>query len=126
MSNLHIEAKSARYLHNTELFTKQDPYLQMWTSSTTAVKPILRTKTHFDGGREATWDESFIIALKDQKAEHLFVEVFDHNDVTSDRLVGKAKIACSDVGSEEVESWVKIYRDDGQDAGEVLLKLKIA
>jgi hypothetical protein len=67
----------------------------------------------------------FILALKYQEAEHLFVEVFDQNHITSDRLVGKAKLACSDVGSEVVESWVKIYQDDGQDAGEVLLKLKI-
>jgi Ca2+-dependent lipid-binding protein len=98
----------------------------MWTSSTSAVQPILRTETHFDGGREATWNESFIIPLKDAKAEHFFVEVLDHNDITAHKLVGKAKISCSDVGSEEVEAWVKIYRDNGADGGEVLLKLKIA
>lgn len=125
MSKLYIEAKSGRYLHNTELFTKQDPYLRMWTSSTVTVDPILRTKTHFDGGRAASWEETFVIDIKDQTAEHFFLEVMDHNDVTSDRLVGKAKIACSDLGSEAVEAWVKIYRDDGQDAGEVLLLLKI-
>jgi Ca2+-dependent lipid-binding protein len=97
----------------------------IWTNSSESIKAGQRTKTHFDGGKIAEWNESFVLNVKDQESELFFVEVMDHNDYATDRLIGKAKFLCADIGLEAVEAWVRIFRLDGADAGEVLIQMQI-
>ena len=112
-------------MYQTEIFTRQDPYMVIWTTSTSDPSLVQRTKVHYDGGNQAQWDEMFRVNIEDFDTEHFFIEVRDKNDIFSDRLIGKAKFACSDIGSAPVEAWIKIYRDCGMDAGEVLIKAHI-
>jgi Ca2+-dependent lipid-binding protein len=98
--------------------------MMIWTNSSMG-KSGQRTKTHHDGGKIAEWNETFVLNVKDPENELFFVEVMDHNDMVADRLIGKAKFLCSDIGVEPVEAWVKIFRLDGSDAGEVLLQLQM-
>ena len=108
-----------RYLYQTEVFTKQDPYVKVWTTSTADNQQI--TQTSEDTGKEAFWNEKFSIYVQDSSNEHLYVEVMDKNYLLNDRLIGKAKFACSDLNATQVEAWIRIYREDGADAGEVLI-----
>ena len=39
--------------------------------------------------------------------------------MTSDKLIGRTKFACADIDYKSVETWVKIYGENGADAGEV-------
>lgn len=108
-----------RYLYQTEIFTKQDPYVKVWTTSTAHDQQL--TQTSNNSGDVAFWNEKFSIDVQDSSNEHLYVEVMDKNDLLSDRLIGKAKFSCSDLNSTKVEAWIRVYREDGADAGEVLI-----
>lgn len=99
--------------------------MNVWTTSTASINPVQRTQTHFDGDQDAQWNEEFVLKVENAAEDYLFVEVMNHNDITSHRLIGKAKFACSDITIDAVEAWVQIYRLDGTDAGEVLLQMKI-
>lgn len=98
--------------------------MKIWTTSTADTVPVQRTKTHDNGGASAKWNETFTLPIKDT-TEHFYVEVMDTNDITADRYIGKAKFACSDLSATVVEAWIRIYRDDGMDAGEVLIAAHI-
>lgn len=91
-----VEIKEARYLHSTEWLTKQDPYAVIWTTQSKNAK--IRTKVSKDTGRSAKWEETFTISVLDDKVESFFIEVFNKNDLTFDRLIGRTKFACSDIG----------------------------
>ena len=99
--------------------------MNLWTTSTADVLPMQRTKTHQNGGRSATWGQKFTISIADLATEYFYVEVMDENDYTSDRLIGKAKFACSDLSSTVTEAWIRIYQESGKDAGEVLIAASI-
>lgn len=48
-------------LRDPQMIGRQDPYLKMWVGRAgTKVK----TKVHEDGGKVATWNESFMFDLK--------------------------------------------------------------
>lgn len=100
--------------------------MKIWTTSTSDILPLQRTKTCFDSGQVAKWDEHFVVKIENVSSEFFYVEVMDHNDILDDRLIGKAKFACADLGPTTAEAWIKIYRDDGSDAGEVLIAARVA
>lgn len=114
-----IGTQIRRYLYQTEIFTKQDPFVKVWTTSTADNQQT--TATSENSGDVAFWNEKFSIDVQDSANEHLYVVVMDKNHLLSDRLIGKAKFACSDLNSTQVEAWIRIYREDGADAGEVLI-----
>ena len=99
--------------------------MNVWTTSTSDPDHIKKTRVNCNGGKEAVWGDTFRIDVDNVAKEHFFLEVMDHNDLCAHRLIGKAKFACSDLGTAPVEAWIKIYRDNGMDAGEVLVKAHI-
>ena len=112
-----VSLKEARYLHETEWLTKQDPFAVIWTTSTKNFKA--RTKTFKNGGKRATWEETFTLNVDDVATESFFLEIMNKNGMTPDKLIGRTKFACADIGYKSVETWVKIYGENGADAGEV-------
>lgn len=51
---------------------RQDPYLKLWVGRAgTKVK----TQVHEDGGKTATWDESFMFDLKVQPTRNTYLRV---------------------------------------------------
>lgn len=122
---IHIYSFYSRYLYQTEIFTKQDPYTVLWTTSTADEQPLQQTATCFNGGKNAVWNETFTINVNDPEKEYLFIEVMDKNNLLSDQLIGRAKFGCSDLDTEIKEAWIRIYCADGSDGGEVLIAARI-
>jgi Ca2+-dependent lipid-binding protein len=87
--------KEARYLKATSFLTKQDPYARIWTSSSKNAK--LNTKVVNNGGKNAKWEETFTVVVVDDRVESFFLEVMNKNDLTFDKVIGRAKFACSDI-----------------------------
>lgn len=115
-----IAVQQARYLTETEWLTKQDPYCQIWTTSTKDAKRT--TKTIKDGGKSAVWMETFDLTVADDQTECIFLLVVNENDILKDKEIGKAKFSCSDINETPVETWIRIYSPNGADAGEVQIK----
>ncbi|CAB1116090.1 unnamed protein product [Ectocarpus sp. CCAP 1310/34] len=116
---LYIVAKEARGLKNVQLIGRQDPYLKLWAGRAgTKVK----TKVHEDGGKVATWNETFAFDLQNVGAEeYLFFEAKNKN-VTDSKTIGMGKISLKYFGPVAQATWHKIYSINGKVAGEVLLE----
>jgi len=89
---LTVTVKTARYLYNTELLGKQDPYLVVFTNKDPSSKS--RTKVHDNGGDHATWNETFTMNFVDMPGQPLwvYVEVWNKNTLVADKLIGKVKV----------------------------------
>ena len=75
---LIVYAKSGRYLYNTEMFGKQDPYLIAHTNRDPTNKP--RTRVHKDSGTSATWNDTFQFTFVDDGTPlQLYFEVWNQN-----------------------------------------------
>ena len=107
------------------MFLNQDPYLSFWTTSTSALNPHPRTCTKKHAGRKAVWNEEFTIGVDDPNTEHFYLQVMNDNKYSDHALIGEVKFCCSDLKDTMVDSWVKIYRADGDNAGEVLISAGI-
>jgi WW domain/C2 domain len=115
-----VAVQQARYLTETEWLTKQDPYCQIWTTSTKDAKRT--TKTIKDGGKSAVWMETFELTVADDETESIFLLVVNENDILKDKEIGKAKFSCADIIETPVETWIRIYSPNGADAGEVQIQ----
>lgn len=71
------------------------------------------------------WNETFSIGVDNPDTEHFYLQVMNDNKYADDALIGEVKFCCSDLGHSMVDSWVKIYRADGDNAGEVLISASI-
>ena len=118
-----IAVQQARYLTETEWLTKQDPYCQVWTTSTKELKKT--TKTIKDGGKSAVWNETFELTVADDNTESIFLLVVNENDILKDKEIGKAKFLCSDIHETPIETWIRIYSPNGADAGEVQIQASL-
>lgn len=89
------------------------------------MNPHPRTCTKKHAGRKAVWNETFSIGVDNPDTEHFYLQVMNDNKYADDALIGEVKFCCSDLGHSMVDSWVKIYRADGDNAGEVLISASI-
>ena len=115
-----VKVQEARYLTSTEWITKQDPYATLWTTSRKNSKAT--TKTCKNGGKCAIWKETFELESDNPEAECLYIEVLNQNGILSDKVIGRAKFSCADIGDKPVETWIRIYGANGSDAGEVKIE----
>jgi WW domain/C2 domain len=112
-----IKVEEARYLRQTEWITVQDPYCVLWTSSMKDSK--VNTSVFKNGGKIAVWNEIFELTAENDEKESIYLEVMNKNGLFSDKSIGKAKFSCLDIGEDRVENWMRIYADNGGDAGEI-------
>lgn len=117
-----VSIRGARKLKITQTIGDQDPYLRLWTSCDRDNK--LRTKTYVDGGTLAVWNETHELRI-DSTIENVYicVEVKNENDILSDVLIGRLKIACSEIPEVPFEAWYQIQDEEGSISGEVQLVL---
>eukprot|EP00271_Cylindrocystis_brebissonii_P014268 TRINITY_DN35576_c0_g1_i1.p1 TRINITY_DN35576_c0_g1~~TRINITY_DN35576_c0_g1_i1.p1 ORF type:complete len:125 (+),score=19.16 TRINITY_DN35576_c0_g1_i1:204-578(+) len=54
---LKVSVLGAKDLHNTELFTKQDPYVIFYYNG----KEVHRTPVDNDGGKNPSWNDDFVL-----------------------------------------------------------------
>ena len=124
---LQIVRIRAFNLKNTELFGKQDPYVQL---SFGTMKPQ-RTITQDNAGSAALWDfldMSFPVSFDSLCNTELTVEAWDDNN-TGDTLIGSGTVSVRKVGSvldKEVELDIPLVGKDGKSAaGQIVLYCKV-
>jgi len=88
-----IKAVGAANLKNTETLTKQDPYLLLSVSGDGQVH---RSRVHEDGGRNATWGDSFAFLPADINSEIVTVTVMNENSI-KDTVVGRVQMKLSEL-----------------------------
>lgn len=131
-TSITITAVSARELKNTEMLTKQDPYmtLQMGNIDNTKLGDrVCKTRTHKDGGTEADWGDVFVFEVQDFDAAILTLEVFNEK-MLSDEAIGRLRINIKDVFSNnpnfdrQFEAIFKIIdpKDISKFTGDIVLK----
>ncbi|CAM9599341.1 unnamed protein product [Ectocarpus sp. 12 AP-2014] len=119
---LYIVAKEAKGLKIVQLIGRQDPYLKLWVGRAgTKVK----TKVHEDGGKVATWNETFVFDLQNVDAEECFFFEVKNKNVTDSKTIGMGKFPLKHFGPVAQTTWHKIYNIKGKPAGEVLLEGRI-
>ncbi|KAM0832226.1 hypothetical protein ACQ4PT_065059 [Festuca glaucescens] len=83
---LELRVTGCRKLRDTELFSRQDPYVIVEYANTK-----LRTRTCTDGGRNPSFDEKFQIPLVDGLRE-LNVLVWNSNTINNDDFIGSCRV----------------------------------
>jgi hypothetical protein len=121
---LSITAVAGINLINKELIGKQDPYAQ-FSLDPSNPKAFQKTFTHKNAGKNATWNQSFVLPLHGEP--DLFVEVFDE-DATADEVIGFAAIPINQAvyaPGGTFNGAFEIYQLNGKPAGEVHLVLTV-
>lgn len=130
LSRAHIlvTAVSARNLKNTELVTKQDPYLTLTVSGSDQVH---KTRVHDDAGINAVWGDRFVLTTPDFASSMLTVTVMNANTLKQDNVIGRTrtelpKLLEAHRTADEFDQWVQLtdMENVSKSAGEVLLRIR--
>ncbi|CAG8761235.1 17266_t:CDS:2, partial [Acaulospora colombiana] len=108
-------------MKNTEMFGTPDPYCKL---TIRGAKTLAKTKTINDS-LSPVWNETFILILN-TLSETLSFEVYDYNEVTKDRLMGKAALPLSTFAEnpKQEEVLAPLLRDHNKPNGEVRFDAK--
>jgi Ca2+-dependent lipid-binding protein len=112
---LEILAVEGKALKSMEMFTKQDPYLKLILDNQS-----IKTKTHKNGGKNPTWNQTVILNLL-PGASVLRVEAWDE-DAMKDDFIGSGSINLEPIfkaGSQDL--WVDLRTKSGSNAGQIRL-----
>jgi hypothetical protein len=83
-----------------------------------------KTKVHEDAGSSPVWNQQFVIDMVHR--DSFQVEVFDKENVGSDKLMGRASVLVADVFKNEREDlWVPLDKK-GKQAGQIHIELSVA
>jgi Ca2+-binding EF-hand superfamily protein len=121
---LKIHVVDGKGLRALDQAGRQDPYV-VFTVDGQAATIKKKTKVITDGGTDPVWDEVVVLDIVDQY--DLQVEVFDHDLLGDDDLIGKCSISLLPVFKKgEVDTWVGVksqsdYGAPSTAAGEVHL-----
>ncbi|KAJ7967498.1 Elicitor-responsive protein 3 [Quillaja saponaria] len=118
---LEVTVSSCSRLKDTEIFSRQDPYVCLEYAS-----QRFRTKTCTDGGKNPKFQERFLISLIEGLRE-LDVLVFNSNTFSLDDHIGSGKVQLHKVLSEGYDDCLwPLQTKTGRHAGEVRLILHYA
>lgn len=114
---LLVKPLTAKLTHDTETFGKMDPYCKVWLE-----KEIKQTKTHKEGGKYPSWNDTFTFQRNLECL--LYIEVWDEDTLSADDLIGETTISLSETfEKKKTQIWYTIsYK--GKDAGKVLVSLE--
>ncbi|KAJ3687356.1 hypothetical protein LUZ61_016520 [Rhynchospora tenuis] len=118
---LNVTVVSGKKLRDTEMFTKQDPYVCLEYANSR-----LRTRTCTDGGTNPTFGEKFQIPLVEGLLE-LHIVVWNSNTFSQDDFIGSGRVQLHKVLSEGYDdsSW-RIQTRNLKDAGKVKLIMQFS
>jgi len=103
---LSVHVVDAKGLRASEQGGRQDPYVS-FTVDGQAATIKKKTKVVTDGGSDPVWDEIVALDIVDQY--DLTIEVFDHDLLGDDSLMGKCSVSLLPVFKKgEVDTWVTI------------------
>ena len=126
---VRIERIRAKNLLNTEMIGKQDPFVKI------LLPPHEELKTSFkeNGGSIVVWnslDLKFVeVPRSTVEEKKLEVEVWDHNKLTSNTLIGRGSVALRDAAvvlDKIFELRVDLETKKGSSAGTVVLDVRVS
>jgi Ca2+-dependent lipid-binding protein len=122
-----IERIRAKNLLNTEIIGKQDPYVVLKLPG----KSDLQTSFKEGGGSLVVWNSLDLrfseVSREVMQTEKMAVEVWDHNDILSNKLIGQGVVDFSAAGAQlgdTVELVVDLETLKGAVAGKVVIDVK--
>lgn len=111
---LCITVVNGKGLRDTELFSRQDPYVVIEAGSSK-----VRSKTHTDGGKNPTWNEKFEMTIG-PTVQEIKMAVWNSNVVSSDDLIGRGHLSLQQILASNRQHWmVQLMSPKGKSAGEV-------
>lgn len=112
-----VHVGEANGLKETEFLGTQDPYAVV-----TIGGQKHKTKVHKDGGKRASWNESFQWTVNTES--DLTLEVFNKNSMSKDDLIGAARYSLAKAFSVTQDScWINISRGGHKQSGQVYLNI---
>jgi len=114
---LIVKPLQGKLTHNTDTFTKMDPYCVVTCGSSSA-----KTSIHNGGGKTPVWKDTLTLK-KSQNDSKLYIEVKD-KDPLKDDLAGVCEIPLADVVKNgKTASWYDIFYK-GKSAGQILVEIE--
>uniref|UniRef100_A0ACD5UNY9 Uncharacterized protein n=2 Tax=Avena sativa TaxID=4498 RepID=A0ACD5UNY9_AVESA len=92
---LSVTVVKATSLKNKELIGKSDPYVILY------VRPMFKVKTKVvDDNLNPEWNETFELIVEDKETQFVILEVYDEDNLQTDKRLGVAKLAVNDIQPE--------------------------
>jgi len=120
---LKLTIHQAKELKDMETFGKQDPYCTMAIG-----EQKQKTKVHTDGGKSASWEESFTFNLE-KGQDTLRLECFDKEMVKKDDFIGGVTLSIASLLAKAKEpQWFNLEGKDknaGKKHGEIMVTAEL-
>lgn len=114
-SQILIKPITAKLYHETQTYTKMDPYVKIIFNKNSKKSKIAKNQ-HLT----PNWNEEFIFE-KNSHNPLLFLELWDHNTILKDSLIGTGCINISSLSRENNLKWIPlVYK--GDDIGSILVE----
>lgn len=115
-ARLILRPVAAKLTKSKDWFTKMDPYLIIQVGNQKQ-----RTKTHKNGGKNPSWQDSFAFELTGHEAM-LNVMCYDKDVFTSDDFIAQCSINMEIFfHKKKGQQWFRMIRKGGKDGGQLLL-----
>jgi len=114
---LIIKPIQGKLTHDTDTFTKMDPYCQVILGD-----QVIKGKVCASGGKTPKWEDS--ITLKYSGEPVCFVELRDKDAVSADEIIGVCQIDLHTLSDQSSKWWPIYYKQ--QPAGEVLFEISLS
>lgn len=113
---LYVRPKQAKLKHDTDTFTKMDPYCRVTLGNASS-----ETKVHDGGGKYPVWKDT--LTFKRVGEDYINIEVWD-KDVTSDDQVGDCTLPLQEIcDAGKVAKWYTLAYN-GKNAGEIMIEFE--
>ncbi|KAF3335183.1 synaptotagmin-4-like isoform X1 [Carex littledalei] len=103
---LTVTVKRANNLMNTDIIGKSDPYVVLY------IRPMFKVKTKVIHNKlNPEWNETFEVIVEDKETQFLVVEVYDNDNMQTDKKLGLAKVPLLGLEMEKAkEHFLKLER----------------
>jgi len=114
---LIIKPSAGRLTHDTEIFSKMDPYVKV-----TCGQQTQSTRFHKNGGKNPTWTDSLTFNIRGE--DMIQFDVHDKDDFGKDDWVGNCSISMTEVATKQSHSnWYNLSRK-GKSSGQIMIQFE--
>ncbi|KAH0789489.1 C2 domain containing protein [Histomonas meleagridis] len=112
----YIRVISGRGLKGLDISGTSDPYCVIYDRSNESNKQKTRVKPHCNDPR---WDQLFVFDIQNIGESQFVFDVYDHDALGKDDLIGKASLIATSMGYGQVmDGWIPIKKD-GKETGSI-------
>src|SRR4051812_18659137 len=114
IGTLVIKPLEAKLTHDTDFFSKMDPYCQILIGTSKVQGKVCKS-----GGKHPHWDDTITVHRNGEPS--MFVELKDKDTFTSDDIIGVTQVDLTTIHGVSAK-WYPLYFNR-KPAGEVLLEI---